>query len=281
MSIRCYTWRAAPEVAAEYLRVVRQFGSNDQMGLWAEDYVHGHAGRLLWDVDYLTANFRFTSCLNVGGAPYLFEYLLKKSNQDLGLATLDLDIARFPRAGEVLGTKVIQMDVEQISSASLEPAGKYECVVFCEVFEHLRINILQTMKTVAQLLAPDGMLYLTMPNGLGLSAWLTKFTKGRTGPAPVPEWLKLSQIGHMGHVREYSVQEIQEVLEACGLGVDHYFFRRQSSFRGTTRSRIRDTAQVVAAHFLPSLGDEVGVVAANGSEAGARTAGTGTAQEAQ
>jgi hypothetical protein len=231
------------------------------MRLWAEDYVHGHAGRLRWDVDYLTANFRFESCLNVGGAPYLFEYLLKKSNPNVALATLDLDIARFPRAGKVLGTKIVQMDVEQMSSASLELVGKHECVIFCEVFEHLRINILQTMETVAELLAPTGVLYLTMPNGLGRSAWLTKYAKGRTGPAPVPEWRKLSQIGHMGHVREYSVREIQEVLEACGFGVDRYFFRRQSSFYGTARSRIRDTAQLLAAHLVPSLGDEIGVIA--------------------
>ena len=100
-----------------------------------------------------------------------------------------------------------------------------------------------------------------MPNGLGLSAWLTKFAKVRTGPDPVAEWRKLSEIGHMGHVREYSVRELHDVLGACGLYVDQYFFRRQSSFHGTTRSRIRDTAQILAAKLIPSLGDEIVLVA--------------------
>ena len=53
----------------------------------------------------------------------------------------------------------------------------------------------------------------------------------------------------------------REVLMACRLDVDQYFFRRQSTFHGTTRSRVRDTAQILAAKVIPSLGDEVVLVA--------------------
>ena len=113
MSVRCYTWRAAPEIATEYLDVLRRFDSNDELRLWAEGYVLGHAGRLRWDVEFLTANYQFASCLNVGGAPFLFEYLIAKSRPGLTLESLDLDISRFPRAGEILGTRLVQMDIEQ------------------------------------------------------------------------------------------------------------------------------------------------------------------------
>jgi SAM-dependent methyltransferase len=234
------------------------------MRLWAEGYVQGHAGRLQWDVDFLITNYSFVSCLNVGGAPFLFEYLISRSRPDVRLVSLDLNPLRFPRAAEILGTEVVEMDIEQANATSVAPLGQFQCLVFCEIFEHLRIDVLRTMKLLGQLMAPEGILYLTMPNGLGLSAWLTKFAQGRTGPDPVSEWRKLSQIGHMGHVREYSLREIQGVLEECGLRLDRYFFRRQSSFRGTSRSRIRDTAQVVATNLIPSLGDEIVVVAPSG-----------------
>ena len=180
---------------------------------------------------------------------------------DVALVTLDLDVSRFPRAGEILGTKVMQVDIERIDPKITEGLGQFECVVFCEIFEHLRINILGTITALGSLVSPGGILYLTMPNGLGLSAWLTKYAKGRTGPDPVAEWRKLSDIGHMGHVREYSLREVRSVLEACGFAIDCYFFRRQSAFRGTWRSRIRDMAQMVATNLVPSLGDEIVVVA--------------------
>lgn len=261
MRVQCHTWQSASRLAAEYVEIVRAFGSNNEMRDWAEGYVHGHAGRLQWDVDFLVSNYSFSSCLNVGGAPFLFEYLISKSRPELRLTSLDLDPLRFPAASRILGTEVVQMDIERTNTAAITSLGQFQCVVFCEIFEHLRIDLLRTVNSLAQLIAPEGILYLTMPNGLGLSAWLTKFINGRTGPDPVSEWRKLTQIGHMGHVREYSLCELQGVLEECGLRVERYFFRRQSSFRGTIRSRIRDTAQAVAMKVIPSLGDEIGVVA--------------------
>src|ERR1051325_6592279 len=162
MRIPCYTWQADPVGAAEYLKVIRQFGSNDEMRLWAEDYVHGHAGRLRWDVEFLAANYPFASCVNVGGAPFLFEYLMLKSRQDLRLLSLDLNITRFPKVPDVLGMTVVEANIEQNEELP-ELIGQFECVVFCEIFEHLRLNLLQTMQRVSQLIAPGGILYLTMP----------------------------------------------------------------------------------------------------------------------
>ena len=257
---RCHTWQADASLATDYLEVVRQFGSNEEMRLWAEGYVHGHAGRLQWDVDFLTAHYRFASCVNVGGAPFLFEYLLEKTRADLKLVSLDLNPARFPQAPKILGTEVIEMDIENATASAIECLGEFECVVFCEIFEHLRINVLRTMRLLSKLMSAEGILYLTMPNGLGRSAWL-KFLQGRTGPDPVSEWRKLCQIGHMGHVREYSFREIVGVLEECGLVLERYFFRRQSTLRGTFRSQLRDTAQVLVTNLIPSLGDEIGLVA--------------------
>ena|SRR5215813_4884351 len=186
---------------------------------------------------------------------------MSKLRPNLDLVSLDLAPARFPRAADVLGVKIIQLDIEHTDPADLGYLGKFQCVVLCEMFEHFRINILHTVTTVGELIGPTGILYLTMPNGLGFSAWRTKFARGRTGPSPVAEWRKLSDLGHMGHVREYSFRELQEVLEACRLRVDRYFWRRRTSYQRTARSRIRDIEQIVATGLVPSLGDEIVVVA--------------------
>jgi SAM-dependent methyltransferase len=259
MVVRCHVWKPAPEVASAYLGLVNQFGADPAMQSWAEGYVRHHAGRCLWDATFLSGHYQFASCLNVGGAPFLFEHLLMRSRPDLKLVSLDLDATRFPSAAKILGLKIVEMNVEELAPGSV--AAKYDCVVFCEVFEHLRMNILRTIASLRELLEDEGILYLTMPNGLGLHAWLRYLTRGRTGPPPLDEWGKLQAIGHMGHVREYSYTEVREVLEACGFTIDRFFFRRNYQHWGTLRSRLRNGVIDWVHQTVPSLGDEVGLVA--------------------
>jgi methyltransferase family protein len=258
---RCYTWKTSPEAVESYLDVLPRLGCPNKIHSWAEGYARGHAGRLAWDVNFLLQNYSFEKCLNIGGAPFLFEYLMSQAVPHIQLVSLDLDAQRFPNVNEIFGVQIVDSDIEQMKIQNGNSLGQFPCVVFCEIFEHLRIDLLGTVETVSGLLADDGVLYLTMPNGLGMSALHRMLTEGRTGPDPVAEWRKLSLIGHMGHVREYSARELHDVLEACGLSVDRCFFRRQSTFRGTVKSRIRESAQLLATLLLPSLGDEIVVVA--------------------
>ena len=196
---------------------------------------------------------RFASCVNVGGAPYLFEYLLRKARPKLRLTTIDLDTSRFPRAAEVLASLIVQADVERMNGTNV---GRSECVVFSEVFEHLHIDVLGTIRTVASLMAPDGFLYLTTPNGLRASGVL-RVLRGRTGPSVVGEWRKLKDIGHMGHVREYSLRELCEVLDHVGLRVESAFHRRRA---GVGRS-LRGVITAAAVGLLPQLGDDLVIAA--------------------
>lgn len=259
MTPRCHVWKASPNVASEYLGLVAQLGGDPTMQRWAETYVQYHAGRCHWDATFLSKHYRFKNCLNVGGAPFVFEYFLMGAQPSTKITSVDLDPARFPNAEEALGLTVVKMNVEELEPSTL--TGTYDCVVLCEVFEHLRMNILRTMKSLRALLEEDGILYLTMPNGLGLNSWQRYLTKGRTGPPPVKEWAKLETIGHMGHVREYSCQEVCEVLEACGFAIDQVFYRRNYRHWGTLRSTLRNGLMDWVYRAIPSLGDEIGVVA--------------------
>ncbi|MEJ0048615.1 MAG: methyltransferase domain-containing protein [Rhodospirillales bacterium] len=120
--------------------------------------------------------------------------------------------------------QIARADIE-IEDREIE--GKFDFVVFTEIFEHLRIDIPGTMARVRDLLTDDGTLYLTTPNGLSLDAWRTRILRDRTGPPLPEEWSKLARLGHMGHVREYSATELEELLRYCGFAIEKRQYRVQ------------------------------------------------------
>jgi SAM-dependent methyltransferase len=252
--IQCALWSAAP--SDEYIGLLRRFGADPALHAWAEAYARGHIGRLLWDVDFLIRNFRFATCLNIGAAPFIFEHLMKKRRPDVALRSLDLDCGRFPDAAAVLGLDIASLDIERADVDAIGGLGQFECVVFCEIFEHLRVDILGTMRRVRDLLAPDGVLYLTTPNGASLPALRRHLFRGRTGPDPVAEWTKLETVGHMGHVREYSFREVRGILECAGFAIDRHGYRRRRSERGWHAAM-----QTLLGRVAPSLATDIVIVA--------------------
>jgi hypothetical protein len=248
-AVPSYAWHDAPTVSADYLELVSQFDMDEGLRFWAREYVRYHTGRCLWDVEFLTSNYQFSNCLNIGGAPYIFEYLLKGRLHEIDLVSIDINPSRFPSAHEVLGIEVINANIEVHKQPIDHLAGRFQCVVFCELFEHLRIDLLSTISLLRTFIAKDGFLYLTMPNGIGMSA-LQRWMQGRTGPDPVNEWTKLRNLGHMGHVREYSYFEARDVLVHCGFRIEKYMYRRKA----------RDRGRALAA-AIPILADEIVMIA--------------------
>jgi SAM-dependent methyltransferase len=255
MSIKCATWIDASEVTADYSTIIPEFRCNEQVSSWAQEYARNQAGRCRWDADFLTKNYNFSTCLNIGGAPFVFEYFMKNARPDIAMVSLDLDAARFPEAERVLKIKIAQINIENPDPLATRMLGQFECVVFSEVFEHLRIDILETVALLRDLLAEGGILYLTTPNGLGL--WATRERlHGRTGSDPVNEWSKLTRLGHMGHIREYSRREVCDVLRHCGFVVETHFYRR-SRRTGSVRSKMMNVVKALVTRVLPWLGDEL------------------------
>lgn len=262
---RYWGWSQAEEVAADYLKLVPELGLDKKLWPWAEDYARYHTGRLLWDVDFLTRNYVFSRCLNIGGAPFIFEYLMKKAHPQMEVVSVDLHPDRFPSVERVLGIQVAQLDVERPGSAAAQMVGQFQCVVFCEIFEHLRVDLLKTMSFIRSLLNENGFLYLTTPNGLGIAALCKYILRGRTGPDPIEEWSKLADLGHMGHVREYSYVELRDVLVHCGFQVQRYLYRGKIGHSGGLAYRLRDGSARTLTRFIPRLGNEIVVVACSAS----------------
>lgn len=256
---KCYAWSRSRERLDEVLQVLPQLGG-DELRAWAADYAERQVDRIAWDVDYLAEHYQFGSCLNVGGSPYIFEYFLRKRRPDVRVETIDLDKERFPNVEQVLGVRVHSVDIEKNAKA-LSGLGQFDCVVLCDVIEHLRLDLIETLVALRGTLAPGGLFYLSTPNGVGI-AGMKRFVLGqRTGPDPIAEWSKLKRIGHMGHVREYSLVEICSLLENTGFAVEDKFFRAGMRRPESLRARSRNTLQNVMTRIAPSLGNELVVIA--------------------
>lgn len=225
----------APDFLGVYEGLLPRFGAGPDLESWARMYAAGHAGRCLWDVRFLSRLGGIGSLLNIGGAPYLFEAALKHENPSADVVTVDLDPGRFPAVEKTLGLRVLQGDIE---SADWGIGEEFDYIVLAEVFEHLHVDPLGAISRLQKHLAPGGTLYLTTPNGLGFLAWFKHLIRGRTGPSPVIEWEKLSRLGHMGHVREYSLVEVTDVLRYCGLRVERTIFRKPEDGRWFLRDTL-------------------------------------------
>lgn len=101
-------------------------------------------------------------------------------------------------------------------------AGRFDAVVFCEVLEHLNSNPLPVLLEIRRVLKPRGLLYLSTPN---LARWdnRLKLMEGRSIHPPIRDYaaqLDPADCMKAGlHWREYTADEIRQLLRATGFGV--------------------------------------------------------------
>jgi hypothetical protein len=87
------------------------------------------------------------------------------------------------------------------------------------VFEHLR-SPLVPITEIERILRPGGVLLLSTPNLRSFRGIVNLVLRGKgwaVGADPSVEHRKPEEIGHMGHVREYTAVEVGGVLKSFGL----------------------------------------------------------------
>ncbi|MFB0610868.1 class I SAM-dependent methyltransferase [Aurantiacibacter poecillastricola] len=205
---------------------------NDATGHYAASYIADHKQRCIDDARRLAREFPGARILNVGGTPYLFEYIARELGLDV--VTVDLDPSRDPQQLADLGINVQQVDIETPEGRSAVDFQSYDVVVMAEILEHMRIDLVATLRGIAESLRADARIYLTTPNFYYAPSFARMLAEGRSGPPLVKEWRKIGEVGHMGHVREYTRRELEELFAFCGLVVESLTVRncREVDVRG-------------------------------------------------
>jgi SAM-dependent methyltransferase len=127
-----------------------------------------------------------------------------------------------PEAGHFVPTGEDVLPYSIGSDPSPFPTGSLDFLVFAEVLEHLNLSPVRVLRELTSLLRADGRLILTTPNIARLQhiellaageSFLEPFEESFPADRPATDFVE--------HVREYSVREVVEAVEAAGLGVDN------------------------------------------------------------
>ncbi len=192
---------------------------------WYSGYLREHRARLAADLDIVESHARpGARILEYGAVPLLMTAALS----DLGyeLSAVDIGPERFAGTISRLGLEVIRCDVET-ERLPFAPAT-FDLILFNELFEHLRINPVFTLREAHRALKPAGSLLLSTPNLRSFRGIrnLVLRNQGHAVSAGVyRQYEKLETLGHMGHVREYTTREVAEFLGRVGFRVEKVIFR--------------------------------------------------------
>ena len=212
------SWSLNPESRKRVEEAIACISPDDtRLASWYRRYSQRQKKRLVHDVDYV---HRYVGAhrkiLEFGSLPPILTTVLSRAGYEV--CGLDLKPERFRSAIDAESLDIRKLDFET-QPLPFED-GEYDAAVFNEVFEHLRINPIFTMREVHRVLKPDGVLLLSTPNLTSWKGWYFFAAQGRLAPDVYNEFAKLERLGHMGHVRVYSVGEVTRFLHKLGFEVE-------------------------------------------------------------
>lgn len=198
---------------------------NDANG-WIKTYIANSKNSLTYPLDlslvneYLPKN---AGICDYGAAPFV----LTKALNLQGYKTTGIDIApeRFNFL-EKLKLNIIKCNVD--NEALPFKDCQFDAVIFNELFEHLRVNLILTMQEVYRILKPGGILFLSTPNLKSLGGVINFLFHNKSYACASDlfhEWNKINTIGHMGHVREYTAFEVTDFLSKIGFSINKIIYR--------------------------------------------------------
>ncbi len=176
--------------------------------LW---YLRFHKERYSSDIEFIERYYRSGRILEIGSHPYHLTYALKRLGYDV--VGLDIDPSRYGHFIKKHGLDIVPCDIETKPLPFKDDT--FQLIVFNEVFEHLRIDPIKTLLEINRVLSPGGIMILSTPNLYALHRILL-FLIGRGIKDPYGAFKQMHDIGHMGHLREYSVKEVRKFLVNTG-----------------------------------------------------------------
>lgn len=114
------------------------------------------------------------------------------------------------------------LDLEADGLAYCQLPLAFDCILFTEMIEHLRVNPLRILEFLARQLAPCGRLLLSTPNFYNHHN-LAAFRARRPMQPPVPYTMAYQDL-HCHHVHEYCPVEILEAAAQVPLELEAFWF---------------------------------------------------------
>lgn len=182
--------------------------------------------------------------LELGANPYVLTILMKRR--------FDFDLALANYFGSSLSGAETFTHVAELSGERIEfpfrhfnieedpfpyDAGSFDCVLFCEILEHLLLDPDRALAEMARVVRPGGFLVVSTPNATRLTN-LYFLALGRN----IWDWY--SDNGPYGrHNREYTFTEVGEMLDRHGFDLAHAEVRNVQPLarRFTYIQRLRPT----------------------------------------
>ena len=178
------------------------------------------------NVEIIQKYYQGGEILEIGAMPCHLTYCMKKL--DLPVVGVDIEPSRADDFLNKHGLIVKKCDIEMEPLPF--PNDKFGLVFFDQVFEHLRMNPIAVLKELHRVLAPGGLIILGTPNLCALHTRWELFC-GRGYDDPYVEFEKLHWLGHMGHVREYTISQVRKFLCKTGFEIVDAEFRMYNPVR--------------------------------------------------
>jgi len=197
---------------------------DDNWKEWNNNYFFQHKLKYIKDLELVRRFHKCGKILEIGSMPFHFTILLKKSGYPV--LGLDLDPSRAQKFIDKNELDVVACDIENEKLPFKD--NSFNLIVFSEVFEHLRINPIKTLREISRILSKDGILIITLPNLYSIFK-IISFNLGRGFNNAYKEFKKLETLGHMGHVREYSTREMKLFLKNTGfeiLNIKYEYYKK-------------------------------------------------------
>jgi SAM-dependent methyltransferase len=211
----------------KYVRELTPFFQNNPP---IQEYLESHKDRISFDLDYAKKFLEPDSkILEIGAFPYLLTLPLIETGFDVTVVDKPSKEAS-PEVATHWNVRVVACDVE-IDKLPFE-SNQFDCVILNEVFEHLRFNLIFTMREIRRVIRRGGLLLLSTPNlrslqGLYHLLWNWEGFSSMGGI--YHNYAALETIGVMGHVREYTSKEVADFLEQVGFEIDGVIYRGRYS----------------------------------------------------
>ena len=214
-------------------------------------YYDVHEERISFDLDYankyLSPDDRI---LEVGAFPFFLTLPMMSKNYDVTTLDKCSSFEFDPAIVDKFKLKVIDCDLD----VNKIPANdfSFDCVIMNEVFEHLRINLIFSMREVCRVLRPGGLLLLSTPNlrsVRGIYNLLRRQEAYCSMGGIFNNYSYLEKLGVMGHVREYTAKEVKDFLQQVGFEIEGVIYR--GSYSGSWFWKLSHQFTRVRPEFKP------------------------------